>query len=385
MAIDYKKLLPSILRDTRWGQFMEAYQSIIADIKTEKIDPILDQFDIEKMSETELISACDRFGFNLSVYEGYSSTTPYYIKELLTIVPRILYKNCRKGYWCIYYVFNLIGDIYPVMKNFDTTLEPYTTWWVDNENPVIFEALDDGDPNILYYIYANFDTSFSFDSGLTFDKKFPVYSSTPQKNIPDTTLDADDFLTLDGTSDIDLIIRYILFSFKFMYIENEDEFLSIYSVKALENDVKQHKRGTEYIIYEPSLIINASTSELITTYTSEDGLSIATQNSILIGTDLSDISKIRFGTGRHTTINGSITDVQTFSFEIDYSDFTVLDSNLLAFKMRKTLYERQKMEGSFSEIAIIDSGSNCVLYSKFPTIHFPVNLFSNIKFEIYIT
>ena len=45
MHIDYKKLLPATLRNTRWGQLIEAYQSIMEnDIKNKVIYPIKDQY-----------------------------------------------------------------------------------------------------------------------------------------------------------------------------------------------------------------------------------------------------------------------------------------------------------------------------------------------------
>ena len=106
MIIDYKEFLPSALRSTRWGEFIEAFQSLIEDdFIPDKIEYIFNQFDIEEATEEQLVDLAYRLGFELSILTGYTSTTDYLQKEIRTIVARIKSKATRGGYRNINYIF----------------------------------------------------------------------------------------------------------------------------------------------------------------------------------------------------------------------------------------------------------------------------------------
>jgi len=387
MILNYKNLLPKVMQDTRWGQFAEAYQSLTDTLKEEKIYPILDQYDIEKMSTTEMQYIADMFGFPLSVYTGYSSTEDYLKKELLTIVKRILTKTTRKSYKYTFYIFNLLGDVYPLILTDSTALIVYDTWWRDNENPGTTNILDAADDNILYYLMYVTDTNFNkLDNSLTTDMSTIVYDSDQYSGFDtDGTLDMSDVaggVTLNPTTFLDDVLREIIVSYKFMFAESATEFLSEYTLKAFHNDINFIKKKTEEIIFEPCLVINAYDDFTVreTNYTNYLYVNIAKQTSICKSdATLSTISKIRFGTGGHITVNNSITDVQNYSFQLTSSQFEIISGTTY----RKILYQRCTMS-NFSEIAIWNSSNICILYSKFPMIYFQEKKYHNIKLEFVI-
>jgi hypothetical protein len=390
MIVDYKNLLPKILQDTRWGQFAEAYQSLTDTIKEDKVYPILYQYDINEMSTTEMQYIAEMFGFPLSIYTGYSSTEDYLKKELLTIIKRILTKTTRTSYKYTFYIFNLLGDVYPLILQDDSSLSVYDTWWHDNENPGIINILDGADDNILYYVLYVTDTVFTkLDISLTTDMSTAIYDADPDAPFTDEgTLDMSDVaggITIDPTTYLDDVLRTIIVCYRFLFAESATEFLSTYTLKAFHNDITFIKKKTEEIIFEPHLQIYAYSSYLarITDYTDYNYDNIATQTSICISNPtLSTISKIRFGTSGHTTVNNSITDVASYSFQLTSSEYEAITGETNP-TYRKILHERCTMS-NFSEIAIWNATNTCILYSKFPMIYFQAGKYHNIKLEFII-
>jgi hypothetical protein len=380
MGVNYQKLLPSSMRNTRWGQFARAYQTLIEqEIKPNSIDPIKNQYDEELMTSDECIANIISLGWQLSTYEGYTSTLEYLKKELYTITKRVLHKTTRKAYFYTYYIYNMTGDVFPLFSQIDTSLLPMTNWWIFNENFSPINTLDSGDDNILYYITNFFDTGTSFDTGSTFDTLIPVYTNPHSTGLANTTLDAADLFELDAESTIISSVRDIELFFTFDFIENISEFISTYTVKAFENDLYQTKKATEILFYTPLLIINAylNHTEQDTTYYNYTQTISALQRSILIGTNISTAATIRFGTGSHTIINNSITDVQNYSYQVSGSNLLLTTNPIDNTPIyTKKIYPFNKMT-SFSEIAVWDSGNNCLLYATFPTINFPTKIYSN--------
>ena len=154
MPIDYKKLLPSNLRETRWGELVEAVQSVLNDIKTNKIDIIENQFDIDEMTDTQINNMRDTLGYQFLNYgAGYTSSNRYLKRQLLTILPRILNRNNLKAYQYNFYIYDLIANIFPM--TYDSTTQyftPITNWWSWDESVYnVVDRLDLGVDRILYY------------------------------------------------------------------------------------------------------------------------------------------------------------------------------------------------------------------------------------------
>lgn len=382
--IDYRKFLPASLRSTRWGELIQAFQSIMVnDIIPDKVEAIKTQAILEQMTTEEIKLFVEMTGFNLLQFEGYTSSNDFLYKEVLTIIPRVIWKTTRKGYKYLFYLFNLMGDVYPLYEDLDNSYVAIENWWGFDENPLIPNILDAGDDNILYYSPYVSDKDVKSDSGYTSDMMYTIYSAIRSSGLSDTILDGESFLILDQESFMNKVVRFILISFQYMFVESASYFLTPYTLKVFVNDILQQKKATERLVFEPHLVINynADNSVKQTSYTNYDESVSTLQRTILIDEEFtfSDIVSIRFGTGSQTP-SSSVTDVATYSFQILKAALVQTskeDENLV---IRKIIYETASMT-KFSEIAIMGS-SGCLLYSTFPMIEYPqTNLKGNIKFE----
>lgn len=182
-------------------------------------------------------------------------------------------------------------------------------------------------------------------------------------------------------------------------VENASQFLSTYSLKVFTNDAYQIKKITEQLIYEPllNITVNNNFTQNTITFTNYEDVETAYLNTILLSGSIltsgesetsgqafvyDDIAFIRFGTGSHTVLSG-VSDVQTYSHQlisgqfqeitdVDYSDDVILRKTITDFTY----------DNKFSEIALWNVNSGCILYSTFPMIEYPEEkIYSNIKFQ----
>lgn len=387
MNIQFKNFLPSNLRNTRWSEFIEAFQSIATDIRQEKVDRIKTQFDLDLMTSDEKISFARTLGFDLLIYEGYTSSDYYLRKQVSTIVDRILWKTTRTGYRYIHYVYNMKGDCYPLLVNLDDTLEPILNWWGFSENPTIVDSLDSEGNNILYYFPLKWDAGeYSWDVDETWDATFEVYSNPRETGLDTTYLDTDDYPNIDLDSFINQLSRHLLLTYQFRFVENATEFISAETALAFWHDATLNKKKVEVLYFEPMLVINANEDNTLrtTTYSNYDGTISATQQTIQIKDKLDSIEKIRFGNGGHTVVDSSITDVQSFISSTELlldGDCDVIDQQPEYLKFRKELTDHCKWY-NFSEIAFFNSLDECILYTKFPKINFSSKMNSNVCVEV---
>lgn len=179
ITIDFKKYLASALRTTRWGELIEAYQSVLSELDEDLIEKMLNQYDLDNATITDYQNLLYRFGWNYSTYVGWTSQLEYFKRQALTCVDRIKYKNTRRAYLDELYVFNLTGDVYPLKEETDETLTPYLDWWTSPEvREDLDQKLDPELPNILYIIPYGVDRGFALDVGYTFDE-VTIYYDDP--------------------------------------------------------------------------------------------------------------------------------------------------------------------------------------------------------------
>ena len=374
MSVDFKKLLPTALRKEKWGQLAQAYQSLWDDLVSEKINPILTQFDIENATTTEIKRLFQIFGFNLSSYQGFCNTAEYYRREALTLAIRVLNKTARNSYLYTYFIYNLLGDVLPLYDTITAGLSPISDWWENNEFTSVIDTLDCGYDNILYYAGAT-----------------PIYDIPKSTGFSNTTLDADAVTTLDNQSNIEAITRYLLLTFKYLFVEDATQFLSQYTIKGFVNDINQIKKSTEICFFEPELFVNFNNDNSVreTVYTDYDQtVSGCSQQAILISGSATDFYKYRLGTGAHSIIDDSITDVEVFSYEIlasEMSSSTDTDSTHYSSGASYISYRKQfdypQHLTEFSELAILNISGQCLAYGEFPIVKFPTTMNSNIQFS----
>jgi len=330
------------------------FQSIVADLKTEKIDAIKYKNDINNMTTNEIFDISDKFGYTLLSLDGYTSTEDYLRKEVKSLIPRIQWKNTRTAYKWLFYIFNLIGDIYPIRTiGLDPTFRVVDDYWT-NES-------------------INITQTFTLDPD------------------PADTLDSTTGLwisILDQTTSAVTILRHLLISYAPRFIENTTEFISLNTLKVFLSDVKQTKRATEIPYFEHQLIVPAYLNKTLytKTYTTYDESSSANMYSILTGSNLTNFNFMEFGNGARSsfasgTISGVVSLVKTLrttpSGEIQFIES--LSANQL---YGRRIITDKNIFPSFTEIALKDANSGCLLYSTFPKVQWDEKMFSSILFKI---
>jgi hypothetical protein len=385
--ISFKKFLPQVMQDTRWGELAEVWQAIYSDLNTNKAKIIFDQYDYDEISDDNLKDLAILFGFNLKSYTGYTSESYYLKKQLETLIQRIKYKSTPTCYQYQGVPYNLVSNGYSVV--YDDAIAKY----IADESLIGTSYygttyLDRDDKGYQYYL-----STVNCDSGLVLDNSPLYYADTMQLVSTDSTstldlsyLDTIYFSILDGSELLYNLTRNIVFNYEHKFVENANEFMSINTLKALHNDINQFKRITDRCYFEPYLKIevNSDKSDTQKIWKDYEGSGLATQHSILIDGSFSNWSTIRLGTGSHTVIDTSITDVDEYLFSIDYIDNTnkIIESST-NYNFRTLITEMQYFSG-FTELAIWDTSSGCVLYSTFPTIQWEDTMYSNIKFDFQI-
>ena len=387
MNFSFKKFIPKVMQTTKWGSLTEVWQSIYEDIREDEVRKIFSQYDFDTISTDDLYELAAMFGFNFKTLDGYTATLDFMKKEVLYIIPRLSVKTTQTCYQLQGVPFNLISTGYSVI--FDSSVNKY------NADETLLGTKTPGTPTldredrgyVFYRSLVNMDSNLSLDSS-------PVYHMDTREKVSagsfltldESFIDFSEFPSLDGLPYLYSLTRNMVFNYIYKFAENSDEFLSLNTLKVLKSDIDQFKRVTDRCYFEPYLFFrfNPSTDVRNKIWTDYQGNAMFTQKSIFIGTFFENWHKIRFGIGAHTTIDTSITDVETFSFEYDYIDDTnKLIEELDHYNFRLLITEMQKIS-YFTEIAIIDISGNCVAYSTFPKVQWDPNMYTNIKFDFYI-
>jgi len=421
MAVQFKKLLPTIMRNTRWGELVEVVQNVDTQLRTDVIQPIYNQFTITNSTSEELIRLGKMLGFNiLSFNDTYTSTLDYLRKEVSTIVPRIKHKNAKKSYQYTSYVFGLYNELYPMMYNGAGDFIGRLSTLFDPASQIKYAVIiTDQEGDNVYYdqVIPNWTLDsdlFSLDNGLILDYSITIYGDPKQTGLEESFTDSND--TLETDADISTVnniptgaiitqlTRNILYCYNHKYLENSSEWLSLYSLKALQNDINQIHKATEVIYYEPWLQLETNSVSGVTSnqvYYNYDFSISGVINSVLTGANLQNASYIQFGTGNYfESISGipyNISGVQSISYCIPsgvilgvsycnlpsgvggWSLYDNATSSHLDFDF--VISEHNKFT-QFTELAVLNSTSGCVYYASFPKVQWSPYMNNNIRIEI---
>ena len=443
MNINFRKLLPSILRNTRWAQLIEAFQEVVEDIKSNKIDVLKNQYLVENMSNADIIKMIRELGYNVQNFEGYTNSQEYLLRQLYTVIPRVEYKNVEKGYEFLDFIYNLSSNIYPLYYE-EERLKPIYNW----KNMV--ESLDeqytlDRDGNNALVVYDDYLNDWMLDSGAfgvdnqtTLDRDL-IYLF--QGNINDGLslfyLDTEEFPNLDMTYIMNMITRHFLYSYKFDFIEEKDVFINSRTSRALHYDLLRQKRRTEVPYFEPYLEFNTEmstgnistgdistgdistghvTKETYYTWNKEESTDIMSRaypyissgepgSGNIIKYDMSSAHVIKFGKGswgeQHIS-TGQIMGVNEYQFEMYLSsgdlssgengsgilasgDIHIADALIYTeneLEIRKWIFQKNKDLKQFSEIAVLDRSSGCLYYAEFPMVNYYSGMYNNVALKI---
>ena len=425
MAVSYKKLLPKIMRDTRWGDLVDVIQSIWYDIKITKIYPIYTHFTTSAIL-VELKDICNFLGHTLLTLDGLTSTKAFILREAESISYKIKYKTGLIAYKWSGYPFNLISNAFTAImsKNDPIWDEKLATLFSQEQVQDVKQLvnLDAEADNILYYeepLEMNFDSTtggFAFDSGdITFDYKAPIYLYPKKNEIALGYLDEDYNLNPASTENLQeatissqKIVRSIVYDYYHKRVENDTEFLSTNSLMVLKNDIDQVKKVTEKVFYTPRLKINFNadlSSNIKTFYNFEDELTTATQESVMSVANLQYIDEIQFGSGTIASpLTGTITGVAAYMYYIPSGILTAPPSGVaspsgvpsgvvgwnwqeettLANMSIDFIIPEDNHFEDFTEIALCNSVSGCLGYAKFPKVQWLDNMTNNIHLELTI-
>jgi len=387
MNFSFKRFIPKAMQDTKWGSLTEVWQSIYTDIRDDKVKAIFNQYDFDNATEQELRDLAVMLGYNLRTLNGYTSTLDFIKKELLFLIPRLKSKTTPSCYQIQGIPFNLISNGYSVV--YDTIYDVYIgDETLLGSSQAGTTHLDREDRGYTYrgslvrldaYISLDYTPPFALDttervSTGTYSELNPSY------------LDFVEFPSLDGSAILFSLTRNMIFNYTHKFIESATEFQSLETLKVLKNDIDQFKRVTDRCYYEPYLQIELNSNNTVTnkTWTDYQGLTPTLQKSVLTSTDFTNMKYINFGSGTHSIIHSGITDVHDFIFQISYtSGVSKITEELDHLNFRTLIKEQQHFSG-FTEVAILDSFSGCLLYSTFPKVQWDNSTYSNIKFDFQI-
>lgn len=386
-TFSFKKLLPATLKNTRWGNLINVFQTVYDLVKTESTEHIIEKYIYDEMTDEEARDWVYRVGFDLPTYEGYTSTIAYSKKRAKTIIRELTRKWSPDSYELILYTFNMAGTSYPM--RYLSAADPIFFEIQRTNAGHIFEILDitildQESAPILFYVGLN-----------------PVPADAVPTGLPVALLDSDDepeaaqFLFLDGNKVFDYT-RHFLVSWKYNFIESATEFATTETLRALYETVyNQNKRATEVPHFQVQLPINTKNDSTATTETlrSEDGTITSAIKSIFVdgssdlyNPNLLSVTKIELGIGAHTdTISTSITGCANTIATLPFTgNFNILARSQTQLTIESyILSEFYKFPSvPFTELALKDDFGDCVLYAKFPEISFYDQMFSSVYFDI---
>lgn len=351
--MDFRKWLPKAMRDTRWADIVEVFQKVaMEEVKVTALDTLRTRLFFETMTNDDLLDLAYKFGFAITQGNGYTATSKYLSKEVHTILARIRSKTTRQCHPYQFYVFNLIGEVYPLRRVSPIELRPKLDW-VSN-NPIQAE--------------------YSLDDGHTLDEDW----------------------TLDQNSIFGTFTRHFLLQFRPQFVEDADNFFTVDTMTAYLQDVEQFKKATEFPHFELILQPTASAiAQTVETKVYEDEAQTLTTNqeTVVAGGDLSQVKFLRFGNGAATGLNAMtpasnpVAASLVQQFDISDSSEWVIEGQTTTDLLVRTLIRKDTKflaNQSYSEIAFHDASNNLIMYTKFPKVNWDPRQLTTIQIQASI-
>lgn len=335
--LDIRKLLPkgNIYQVSRYRDLISVMQSFLYNDLKSQIEALRNKDYIDLASADDIRNNLYDFGFYLFEGQGWTGSQEYLKREMKTLVKRILNKGCAISYSYIFYVFNMLGDVYPTYLLADDSLNPWLTWYTDDEDDPSSDTLDTG-------LFLDMSPPFILDSG--------SFTSS--------------------------ITRHFLISYMTSFVENSEEFWSEDTMRALDNDVQQNKRKIEIPHYESRLYAQGSLSggAVDRTYYTYDGEDFAVQKTILVdpGKNFTQTATIQFGSGTQPVIDGTITGVQELIASYPLSAFKLKLQDSSHLYIKNIMYPDTTWF-DYKEVAVLDGTNQVIFYSTFPWVRIPPN------------
>jgi len=173
--MDLKKLLPKILRNDFWQDFIDSVNDELTNLRTEKIIPKLNYWNIEELTtENDLLEIAQTLGYNPDL--SLNSTLSFLRKEIYSIVYRIKNKSSYAGYYFSFKNLEYLGNVYILFSDnikFLRSVDMSTTLAKLNQH-AMNEPFQYFEPDFYYWAFTQESNSFDFDTGLFFDQDPPM-------------------------------------------------------------------------------------------------------------------------------------------------------------------------------------------------------------------
>lgn len=326
--IRYSEYLPRYLKGTRWEQIIDTTQTLVEDFFNEKVNRIKDRYDYKKANIEEKKDTVYKQGYDLPSYDGYTETENYIDKQSQNLIKQIKNKTTAKSYDYMYYVFNLVGKVYP-LRFTNGFLRPAKNIGATFETPdrdILF--FDQDLPFIQFYI--NNDITQPFPDNPPIETGLPtlLFDSADEE---DPLVQA---LNFDGNNQVEYSSHFIL-SYNNKLAETPTSFITNETARAIYESVIQIKKMREVPHFQYSLAFKFNSYNVIPNpreeqYITSDMKSTASVFSIIVSPEdsLINVTKVQFGIGEHTVLNNTITGVKVPSTEIiSVSKFDLISQN----------------------------------------------------------
>ena len=328
MSVRYADYLPKRLKGTRWEQLIDVTQTLIEDFLEEKIYRLKYRYDYRKANIEEKKDTIFKQGYDLPSYDGYTETEDYIDRQSQNLIKQIKNKTTSKAYDYMYYIFNLIGTVYP-MRYGDGVLRPAKNIGATFETPdreILF--FDQDLPFIQFYI--NNDPTMPFPDNPPIDTGLPTLYFDSEDD-PDPLAQA---LNFDGNEEVEYSSHFLL-TYNNKLAETTTAFITEETARAIYESVIQLKKMIEVPHFQYGLVFkfnpyNVTPNIREEQYITADRQGTASVFSLVVSPDdsLINVTKVQFGIGGYSTLTNSITGVQVPSTEpIPVSKFDIISQN----------------------------------------------------------
>lgn len=376
----YKLLNGTPLYIDRWIQFVQVIQDLFQKFRLEKSIRLKNKVSIDTMDLLDVIDFIKSTGFHLPSFPGYTESEIYKRLRAKSIIDEVRKKYSVPSIKSIYKSFLVYGDVFQIQNSGENNYTTITTEFIirGGEN-----FLDQEADLVQYYVGGT-----------------PVPNPPPSTGMPAITLDmqpgdlpdAYSFFALDQDEFV-AQTNHLLLRYKWILAESLTQLWSYNTAFAMYKTLLQNKKANVIYRYEPLIEIDLSSANILS-YRQiplyNDYTQLVQMKGILIGTDLSTVTKLKIGNGTHTTIDLLLTDLASPLQEYDIENgLRVLEQNATNILMETKYGEYTYLTDTganqiltITEAGIFDISNNLIAYVTFPEINFYEKMYSSFALSI---
>lgn len=365
----------------KWIQFIDAFQNMLLQFRLDKSEKLSNRRSLDTSDIDDVTDFIKSTGFRLPSLTGYTASDIYKRLRAKSIIAELRKKYSETAFKSIYRSFNVFGDVFQCQKLTDTDFRTVSSDFIEGHINYLDQEMD----MVQYYV------------GPT-----PVPNPPPASNMPPIFLDMEpgdlpvnqEFLTLDS----DMFVaqtNHLVLQYRWILSESLTQLWSPDTAFGIYETMRQMKKINVVYLYEPYIQIDLSSAHTLSLRqipVYDNYSSLAQIKGILIGADLSTVTKLKIGNGSHTVIDLSLTDLasplQSYTLPSTLRTWSLSASYLFM----ETAYGEYSKLTSYtnnqilmvSEMGLFDASDNLIAYITFPEINFDSRMLSNIAIEVNV-